>query len=270
VLACTHDSYEIIVADQSDPVVPVAPNDRVRHLATDTRGKSAALNVGVAAARGEIIAFTDDDCTVPPDWLDRVEDVFTAHPEVALAFGQLCPAPHDPSLVFVPPFLVDDFEIVRGQRPDPLRAGAGGDMAARRSVFDAICGYDERIGPGSRFRACEELDLYYRVLAVGQAVAFTPDVTTTHWGARSYADGSGQTLKRWYAYGEGAVIGKHLRMRDRRMAAVIARVTAEDFRSLGTNLRLRRLTGLGQLVYRWRGIATAMVSPVDRRRQLFV
>ena len=119
------------------------------------------------------------------------------------------------------------------------------------------------------FLSCEEFDIYYRTLATGQAVAFAPELTTTHWGVRSYADGSGQMLKRWYAYGEGAVIGKHLRMGDYRMAVVAARITVEDLRVVARSLRHRHLTGLGQLAYKWRGLVQAVIAPVDRRRHVF-
>jgi hypothetical protein len=76
-------------------------------------------------------------------------------------------------------------------------------------------------------------------------------------------------LKRWYGYGEGAVIGKHLRMGDRRMAVVAARIMLDDLRFVATNLLHSRVTGLGQLLYKWRGLARALVARVDRRRQLF-
>ena len=175
-----------------------------------------------------------------------------------MAFGKVWPAPHDVSQVFVPQVEIEKFRIVRDARLGHIRGGGGGNMAARRSVFDAIGGYDERIGPGSQFHACEEYDIYYRVLATGWAVAFAPEFTTTHWGGRSYADGSGQLLKRWYAYGEGAVIGKHLRMGDRRMARVAARITAEDLRVFGRILRDRRLSGLGPFAYKVCGLARAL------------
>jgi hypothetical protein len=58
-------------------------------------------------------------------------------------------------------------------------------------------------------------------------------------------------------------------MGDRRMAVVAARITAEDLRIVAASLRRRRLTGLGQLAYKWRGLARALVSPVDRRRRVF-
>jgi glycosyltransferase involved in cell wall biosynthesis len=270
VLDSMHDAFEVVVVDQSQPASPVPDDPRIVHVPTDTRGKSAALNLGLAAARADLVAFTDDDCTVPADWLARVETLFTRRPDVAMAFGELRPVPHDPSQVFVPPAELHEFKVVSDPRKSHVRGGSGGNMAARRSVFEAIGGYDERIGPGSEFRACEEYDVYYRVLASGQAVAFSPELVTTHWGARSYADGSGQLLKRWYAYGEGAVIGKHLRMGDRRMAGVAARITAEDLRVLGESLRHRRLTGLGQLAYKVRGLARAVTVPVDRRRQVFM
>lgn len=269
VLASAHDAFEVVVVDQSRPVAALADDPRIVHLPTDTRGKSAALNLGVAQARAGIVAFTDDDCTVPTDWLTGVEAFFAREPEVAMVFGELRPVPHDPSQVFVPPAELDEFRIIRDARQSHVRGGSGANMAARRQVFDVIGGYDERIGPGAEFHACEEYDIYYRTLASGHAVAFAPELTTTHWGERSYADGSGQMLKRWYAYGEGAVIGKHLRLRDRRMAGVAARITAQDLRVLGASLRRRRLTGLGQMAYKVRGLARAVTVPVDRRRQVF-
>ncbi len=161
------------------------------------------------------------------------------------------------------------FHIVRAPRSGYVRGGAGANMAARRSVFEAIGGYDERLGPGSRFHACEEFDVYYRALTTGHAVAFAPELTATHWGERSYADGTGQMLKRRYAYGEGAVIGKHLRMGDARMAVIAARITAEELRVVARSLRHRHLTGLGQLSYEWRGLARAVITRVDRRRRVF-
>lgn len=269
VLQCRHDSFEVVVVDQSAVPVTLPPDDRLVHLPTATRGKSAALNIGLDASRAEILAFTDDDCTVPADWVDRVEAAFARHPDVAMVFGELRPIPHDPGEAFVPPVVVPELTVVRDPRSAHIRGGGGASMAARRSMFHRIGGYDERIGPGSSFRACEEYDIYYRALAAGQSVAFVPDVTVTHWGIRSYADGSGQALKRWYAYGEGAVIGKHLRMGDRRMATTAARITAEDLRLVAASIRRRRLTGLGQLAYKWRGFARAVASPVDRGRGVF-
>jgi glycosyltransferase involved in cell wall biosynthesis len=269
VLACDHDAFEVIVVDQSGEPSPVPPDPRIVHLHTPTQGKSAAVNVGLSHASADLLAFTDDDCTVPPDWLDQVERVFARHPGVGLAFGEMRPTPHDPRDAFVPPVELDEFRIVRGARSGHVRGGGGGNMAALRSVLDNIGPFDEQLGPGSRFKACEEFDVYYRVLAAGQAVAFVPELSTTHWGIRSYADGSGQMLKRWYAYGEGAVIGKHLRLGDHRMGFVAVRIAGEYLRVVAGNIRSRRFTGLGPLAYWWRGLVEAAATRVDRRGRLF-
>jgi hypothetical protein len=269
VLASDHDSFEIIVVDQGVPAASVPCDERVVQIPTDTRGKSAALNIGLAAARADVLAFTDDDCTVPGDWLDRIEKLFGQYPDLALAFGELRPFAHDPGELFVPAWTISEFEIVHAIRHGQIRGGAGANMAARRSIFEAIGLWDEEIGPGSRFRSCEEGDIIFRALTAGQAVARVPDLAVTHWGGRAWADGSGRELMRGYAYGTGALIGKHLRLGDRHMVPVAARHLAEDLWLVASGLAHRRRSGIGQLAYKYRGLADAVATPVDRSRHVF-
>lgn len=74
----TAESWEVIVIDNNSrddtpDVVAEAARDfpaEVRYLFEQEQGKPAALNTGIAASRGEIIAFTDDDHRFEPDWLD--------------------------------------------------------------------------------------------------------------------------------------------------------------------------------------------------------
>ena len=55
------------VVDEAERVFPV----NLRYVFAPEQGKAAALNAGIRVARGEILAFTDDDVRVAPDWLDR-------------------------------------------------------------------------------------------------------------------------------------------------------------------------------------------------------
>ena len=45
-----------------------------------------ALNAGLKETKGSVIAITDDDCTVPPKWLEKFASIFVTHPKVAVAF----------------------------------------------------------------------------------------------------------------------------------------------------------------------------------------
>ena len=159
VLASDHPSFEVIIADQSTVPMRLEPDPRLVHLHLESRGKSSALNAGIAQASAPVIAFTDDDCTVPTHWLRRGESVFEQHPEVSLLFGDLKPMEHDPEELFVPGTMLGRFEILQGWAAIVQRGGAGANCFARRALFDVIAGWDEMIGPGSRFAGCEEFDL---------------------------------------------------------------------------------------------------------------
>ena len=213
-LACSCPSFEVIVVDQSATPVDLAANPRLRVLHSRTAGKASALNLGLKEARGNILAFTDDDCTVPTGWIRRGVERLRAQPDVGLIFGALTAAPHDPATSLIPSFMPPGFEVHRGVAAAQVRAGAGANMFASRALFDAIEGFDALLGPGALFRSCEEFDLYYRTLAAGFAVIRDPDNPVVHWGARSIVDGSGERLIRDYWFGEGAVLGKHSRARD--------------------------------------------------------
>jgi glycosyltransferase involved in cell wall biosynthesis len=76
------ERWEVIVVDNNSTddtrrVVQQAAAHfpvELRYLFESRQGRSPALNTGIRAARGSIIATTDDDVRVPPDWLDRAAD----------------------------------------------------------------------------------------------------------------------------------------------------------------------------------------------------
>lgn len=270
VLRCDHPCFEVIVVEQGSQTSSLPADDRLRHVASETVGKSAGLNEGVALSRGSLLAFTDDDCTVPVDWLSKAEAVFQAHPEVGMVFGSLEAIGHDPTEVFIPEFLPTRFEVMSRPAQAIVRGGAGANMFLRREVVDRIFGFDERIGPGSEFRSCEEFDVYYRVLRAGYPVARDPGNAVLHWGSRTYSDGSGQRLLRGYYYGEGVVLGKHVRCRDPQALILASKIAIEQVKTIADCLvRTRRLTGLGRGAYWLRGFATGLSTRVNRPARLF-
>jgi glycosyltransferase involved in cell wall biosynthesis len=75
ILENDYPDFEVIVLDQSDDdltrksIAPFLSDPRIRYLRGDERGRSAGLNAAIRLARGVLVSITDDDCTVPLNWL---------------------------------------------------------------------------------------------------------------------------------------------------------------------------------------------------------
>ena len=178
-------------------------------------GLARARNAGVAAARAPLLAFTDDDCYPEADLVDRWVEVF-AEPAVGWGAGRILL--HDP----------DDYPITispeTGQRAIPagtfVEPGVvqGANMAFRRTVLDAIGGFDPALGPGGVFNF-EDLDVASRACAAGVTGGFFPSPTVRHHHRRR-DPAEIRALRRSYDHGRGAYFASLLlRPGTRRLAA---------------------------------------------------
>lgn len=116
---------------------------RFRYLFEGQQGKSNALNAGIRQAHGDIIALTDDDVSIHPDWVAQIYDAFQKF-ECAGVGGRIVPVwtCQQPSWIDLDgPFHHIAFGgIVRfekGDAPIPLSSTAtGANMAFRRSIVE--------------------------------------------------------------------------------------------------------------------------------------
>lgn len=270
VLANDHKSFEVIVIDQSPEPYAGIQDPRLHVHHSPAQGKSAALNAAMKLASGDLFAFTDDDCTVPCDWLTRGQEHMTARPDVELIFGALLAIPHNPSQWYIPAFSPEQLEVVSGAVRARYRGGAGANMFARRELFERIGGFDEAIGPGAPFLSCEEYDIYYRTLRSGGNVLRDPENAALHYGKRSHRDGASQRLIQGYFFGEGAVLAKHVRCKD---LAALRVSLAIMFKELGllvcSGLVRRNRYGI-DLTARWlSGFAQGLNTPILARLRMF-
>ena len=96
------DAYEVVVVNNDLADVATSRTvselrdrcfadrpDRLRLVACPFRGLSFARNAGIAAARGAIVSFIDDDAVASPDWLARVQDAFASHPGAGVVGGRV-------------------------------------------------------------------------------------------------------------------------------------------------------------------------------------
>lgn len=169
------DAFEIVVTDDggvgrvSTAVKSRFPN--VGWVDGPGRGPAANRNRGVAAARGEWLAFTDDDCRPADGWLAAFLAVARARPEAA---------------------------VMEGRTVAPEAAGQGGqpgqqapinetggllwscNFAIRAALFRQLGGFDERFP----YACMEDVELLYRLRRRGCEPLFVPAATVVHpWRA---------------------------------------------------------------------------------------
>jgi glycosyltransferase involved in cell wall biosynthesis len=96
-VAQTCQQFDVILVDQNEDerLLPLLKDYEqrlnLRHIRSTTHGHAAANNVGLRVCEGEIIGFPDDDCWYAPDVLERVLDMFDAHPEWHAISGSEAP-----------------------------------------------------------------------------------------------------------------------------------------------------------------------------------
>ena len=136
-----------LVVEEAGHAFPV----ELRYLVEREQGRSPALNTGILAARGEIIATTDDDVRVPPDWLDRASEGLRRL-DCDYVGGRVLPIWGGERPVWLPNRGGKQWAVVAllDYGPDPIEFGTrvplGVNMAFRRDVFDRAGLFDPRTG----------------------------------------------------------------------------------------------------------------------------
>lgn len=93
-----HSAYEVLLVDDgsTEDIGRIAcAFPEVRYLRQDHAGLSAARNLGMKEARGELLAYTDDDCIVEEDWLHHVEAGFDDQAWAACGGPNIPPTPRN-------------------------------------------------------------------------------------------------------------------------------------------------------------------------------
>ncbi len=192
-------SLEIVVVDNNSKdrtknVVELASQNSpwpIKYFFEPNQGKSYALNRGILEAKGDLLAFTDDDAVPEVHWVENICKAFSN-------FGADCVGGKIlPLWSRRPPFwLVSDplrkhfggilalldhgDEVLEGKmHEDSFLYGAN--IAIRKSVFSEIGLFRTDLGPsGSNPFRGEDTEMLIRILAAGKKVVYAPDIVVYH------------------------------------------------------------------------------------------
>jgi glycosyltransferase involved in cell wall biosynthesis len=277
VLANEYPNFDLTVVDQSDSSrteeivlgLPTPPG-RLRYIHSSVPGLSRAYNLAIRETHGEILAFTDDDCVAPSDWISTIVAAFEAEPDGDLLYGQVL----EPAALRGHDGIVPQLHILRPERLGPREGfriyGMGANFAARRRLFDRMGGFDEILGGGGPLRSAQDFDLQYRAYLAGVTTLLRPEVKVDHYGIRSSAQWPGQIKA--YAFGDGAFYGKHVRCGDFRAIRLLVEwygrpLAREILSRIGVR---RRPSSVDYLTAFLDGMWASLAFPIDRRERLYL
>ncbi|HEY3254122.1 MAG TPA: glycosyltransferase family 2 protein [Polyangiaceae bacterium] len=268
-LLTPEDELELIVVDQSDgpetenALAAALADPRFRYYRSKARGKGAALNEGIRAARGEIIVCTDDDCQAPPGWVMGMARALQSRPSAVVAFCSVIAVPHDKNAGYVPAYELKRDRLLRSVSEICNGLGIGAGMALRRDFAMAMGGFDEAFGPGARFPSADEWDIAMRALLTGHHVFETADLTIVHDGFRTFQEGRAHARRDWIAL--GAVCAKPLRALHLRAGIVPLWLfsTRAVWPPLADLLHLRKPRGLMRIAAFVEGFGRGLCIAVD-------
>jgi glycosyltransferase involved in cell wall biosynthesis len=184
--------YELIIVDNSDDV-PARQQFRNglqitcahRYIEEVRPGLSRARNIGIHAARAELVAFMDDDAKAPAGWLHQILVAFSNHQNAGVVGGPVRPiwATRRPS--WLTPELESYLTIIdRGDETRILTGEewlSGTNIAFRRSAAGEAGLFPENLGRvGRLLLSNEELLVTKRIRELGYTAVYEPKIEMHH------------------------------------------------------------------------------------------
>ena len=206
-MALHYPHYEVIVVDNAPTTSATADHieqmyadvPQVRYIREDRPGLSIARNCGIEAAKGEILAFTDDDVVVDAYWLVELVRGFRVAENVACVTGLVLPL----ELETLAQFWFEEyggfskgftrlvFDMKENRPEQPLhpymsgRFGSGASMAFTTAFLHSVKGFDPTLGAGSK-TGCEDSAAFFQVIIRGHKLVYESKAFLYHLHRRDY------------------------------------------------------------------------------------
>jgi glycosyltransferase involved in cell wall biosynthesis len=194
----SRDQLEIVIADNgsNDDTRAVVARaaattgaPAIHYVLVAAPGKSQAINAALRHARGDLLAFTDDDVLPEPQWIERLAAAIT-ETDADFAAGRILPRwesspPAWMSSALYGVLAVPDngevrLRIGRGAREDLIPIGAN--MAVRAAVVRHVGGLRPDLGKlEGTLRTGEDHEFFLRMLQAGYQGVYEPTALVHHW-----------------------------------------------------------------------------------------
>lgn len=149
------------------------------------QGLSFARNRGIREAKGELLAFIDDDAVAHEGYLKQMNAQFEMYPEADAAGGKIVPLYESQRPKWMNRFLEPVMSVIDlGSETKPFpnqKFPIGANMIFRKEVFEKAGNFNTELGrTGKKMLGGEEKDLFYRLRQKGMQVFWMPDIAVSH------------------------------------------------------------------------------------------
>ncbi|HUL43491.1 MAG TPA: glycosyltransferase family A protein [Bacteroidota bacterium] len=231
-LSQNYEGFEIIVVNDGSTdgthefLSRLSRESRIRYVCQPNSGLAASRRAGLEIARGRYVAFTDDDCVTPPDWLQKFDRHFQGE-QIAGVGGSALTG--NPANLFAAAndMINEYFKSAVNYSGVLLPFLTGNNISYSREFLNGVG------GPDSRFRmGAEDRDLLLRVVSAGGTVTYDPAIAVVHHNDSNFLS----FVKHQYHQGKGShlyyTLHRQTALRPRRFSSAVYRgLLARPFKS---------------------------------------
>jgi len=195
--------FEVIVVDDGSRlpvrtfISPFFDKMNLTLLTQENGGPSRARNAGADCAKGDFLAFTDDDCMPAPDWLQSLSLRFETSPECAVV-GRSVNALEDNLFDTASQMLIEYLFAYYNHDPNQARFVISNNLSLPRKQFNTVGGFDTVFSSagGEDREFCEHWRYF------GYRVIYAPEVLVNHSHGLKFSS----FWRQHFNYGRGAFI----------------------------------------------------------------
>lgn len=191
---CNNDfNYEIIVVDNNSrdrtkdivEAYKAKLNGKLRYVFEANQGTSYARNRGIKEAKGDIVAFTDDDVIVTKGWLNSISLSFSEY-NCDVVFGKILPKwekrkPDWLTKRYYGNLALLDYGDKIFRIDNKQKDFYTANCSIKKSIFSQVGDFDIRLGDkGNSLLKGEDTDLFWRLLAANKNIYYIPDCIVYH------------------------------------------------------------------------------------------